>query len=208
MAASPRRPAARARILAQARADFFAQGYSAFTMDGLAAATGMSKKTLYVHFAGKDAIIREVLLGLGRDIRADAAAILRRAQPGFAAKLRAFATGMVRRLAPVHPRCVRDLQTHAPALHRVVVDMRQRNIPSIFRRFIAEGKRTGMVRADVESGFAVEFFLHAMQALMMPAALERLRLGPAEMCTRAIDLFFGGLLTSAGCRQHEKFFRR
>jgi AcrR family transcriptional regulator len=36
----------RRRILRQARADFFAQGYSSFTMDALAGELGMSKCAL------------------------------------------------------------------------------------------------------------------------------------------------------------------
>ncbi|CAG4893300.1 hypothetical protein R69919_01623 [Paraburkholderia gardini] len=39
------------RILAAAREILLRDGYSGLTMDGLTAAPGMSKKTLYVHFS-------------------------------------------------------------------------------------------------------------------------------------------------------------
>ena len=57
-----------ARILRLAREHFFAQGYCSCTMDDLAAELGMSKKTLYVHFAGKEALMRAVIDDLGREI--------------------------------------------------------------------------------------------------------------------------------------------
>lgn len=197
-----------ARILRQAREHFFAHGYCACTMDDLAAELGMSKKTLYVHFPGKEAIMRAVIEQLGREVRADADALLANRQLGFSEKLRGFAEGMVQRLALLNPRTLRDLQRFAPELHELTVEMRQRNIPYIFGRFIEEGQLSGKVRSDVSPVFAVEFFLQAMQGLIQSATLDRLGLAPRDVLPRAIDLFFGGLLTPAGRKEHEKLFPR
>jgi AcrR family transcriptional regulator len=197
-----------ARILRQAREHFFAHGYCQCTMDDLAAELGMSKKTLYVHFSGKDEIMRAVIEQLGREIRADAEALLANRNLGFAEKLRGFAEGMVQRLAQLNPRTVRDLQRFAPELYALTVEMRQKNIPYIFGRFIEEGQLTGKVRTDLSPVFAVEFFLQAMQGLIQPATLDRLGLAPRDLIPRAIDLFFGGLLTPAGRKEHEKLFGR
>ncbi|MFZ5497133.1 MAG: TetR/AcrR family transcriptional regulator [Verrucomicrobiota bacterium] len=196
------------RILRQARAHFFTHGYCACTMDDLAAELGMSKKTLYVHFRSKEQIMRAVIEQLGREIRADADALLANRQLGFSEKLRGFAEGMVQRLALLNPRTLRDLQRFAPDLYELTVEMRQRNIPYVFGRFIEEGKLAGKVRDDVDGAFAVEFLLQAMQGLIQPATLDRLGLAPRDVPPRAIDLFFGGLLTPAGRKEHEKLFPR
>jgi len=177
-------------------------------MDDLAAELGMSKKTLYVHFTGKDEIMRAVIAQLGREIRADAEALLANRHLGFAEKLRGFAEGMVERLTQLNPRTVRDLQRFAPELYELTVEMRQKNIPYIFGRFIEEGQLAGKVRTDIDAAFAVEFFLQAMQGLIHPATLDRLGLAPRDLLPRAIDLFFGGLLTPAGRKEHEKLFAR
>lgn len=197
-----------ARILRQARAHFFVHGYCQCTMDDLATELGMSKKTLYVHFTGKEEIMRAVLEQLGAEIRADADALLANRHLGFAEKLRGFAEGMVQRLAQLNPRTVRDLQRFAPELYELTVEMRRKNIPYVFGRFIEEGQLAGKVRPDVDPTFAVEFFLQAMQGLIQPATLEHLRLAPRDLVPRAIDLFFGGLLTPAGRKEHEKLFAR
>jgi AcrR family transcriptional regulator len=197
-----------ARILQQAREHFFVHGYCACTMDDLAADLGMSKKTLYVHFPSKEAIMRAVLDELSREVRSDAEALLNNRQLGFSEKLRGFAEGMVQRLTLLNPRTLRDLQRFAPELYEVTVEMRQKNIPYIFGRFIEEGKLTGKVRDDVDAAFAVEFFLQAMLGLIHPGTLDRLDLAPREVLPRAIDLFFGGLLTPAGRKEHEKLFAR
>lgn len=197
-----------ARILRQAREHFFAHGYCSCTMDDLAAELGMSKKTLYVHFAGKEALMRAVIDDLGREVRTSADALFANRQLNFAEKLRGFAEGMMQRLGRLNPRTMRDLQRFAPELHAQLSEMREKNIPYVFGRFIEEGQRTGMVRKDLDPAFAVQFFLQAMHGLVQPAAMERLHLTPRELLPRAIELLFGGLLTPAGRKDHEKLFPR
>ena len=197
-----------ARIVRQAREHLFAHGYSQCTMDDLAAELGMSKKTLYAHFASKDDIVRAVLEQLGAEIRADADALFANRTLNFAEKFRGFAQGMFDRLSRLNPRTPRELQRYAPHLHQLLVEIRQRNIPYVFGRFIEEGKLAGKVRDDVDAAFAVEFYLAAMQGLLQSGALDRLKLAPRDLLPRAIDLFFDGLLTPAGRKEHEKLFAR
>ena len=196
------------RIVRQARVHFFTHGYSQVTMDELAAELGMSKKTLYVHFDSKEALMRAVIADLSQEIRASADALFSNRQLNFAEKLRGFAEGMVERLTKTNPRLLRDLQRFAPDLYQQVAEMREKNIPYVFGRFIEEGQLAGMVRPEVDTAFAVQFFLQAMNGLVQPATMERLGLAPRDIAPRAIGLFFGGLLTPAGRKEHEKLFPR
>lgn len=198
----------RLRILRQARGEFFALGYSSFTMDALAAELGMSKKTLYVHFAGKDEIVAAIIDDLAAEIRADADALLRNRELNLAEKLRGFVEGTVERMEALSPRTMRDLQRFAPRLYARVEEVRGKTLPYVFGRFLEEGQLAGLVRTTVPAGFAIEFFLHAMQGTMQPATFDRLRMAPRDIIPMAIDLFFGGLLTSAGRKQYEKLFTR
>lgn len=215
MALPPRLPSpprvenpALTRIVRQARAHFFSHGYSQCTMDELAADLGMSKKTLYVHFASKEALMSAVLEDLGREVRASADELFTNRQLNFAEKLRGFAEGMAERTARMNPRLLRDLQRFAPPLYAQLSEIREKNVPYIFGRFIEEGQLAGLVRADVRTDFAVTFFLKAIQGLIQPATLEQLQLAPREVVPRAIELFFAGLLTPAGRQEHEKLFPR
>jgi hypothetical protein len=79
-------------------------------------------------------------------------------------------------------------------------------VPYVFGRFVEQGQLAGLVRTSPPAGFAIEYFLHAMQGMLHPATLDRLRLAPREVIPLAIDLFFGGLLTTAGRKQYEKLF--
>ena len=208
-AAKPTPPAAlpaseiRQRILAAARAHFFAYGYSALTMDELAAELGLSKKTLYVHVPSKDALVSEILRAFIGEVRASAEALFGDDSLSFTVKLHRFSETMVKRLQ-INPHIFRDLQRSAPHLYRQMEELRHKNIPHIFGLLLRQGQATGMVRADVDSEFAVEFWRPAIQSLMHPDTLERLKLHPDQMFTKAINLFFGGLLTPAGRKDYEK----
>jgi AcrR family transcriptional regulator len=199
-------PELRERILNQARAHFFSYGYSSLTMDDLATELGMSKKTLYVYFPGKETIIRAALDAFAVEVRADADKLLADPALGFAEKLRGFALGLMERLSQVTPAVLRDLQRFAPALHRHVEQLRGKNIVYVFGRFVEAGQVAGMVRDDVSPVFAGEFYLHAMQGIMQPATLLRLNVPPDVALDRALRIFFGGLLTTAGHKEYEKSF--
>jgi AcrR family transcriptional regulator len=196
------------RILTEARALFFSRGYSAFTMDDLAAALGMSKKTLYVHFPGKDAMIRAIIDGFAAEVRADTETLLANHSLQFAEKLRGFAQGMVERLSKLTPAILADLEQYAPALHQYILQTRAKHLPYVFGRFLEEGQMCGAVRDNISPVFASEFFLHAMQGLMQADTLKRLRLAPEACFDHAVRLFFGGLLTPSGQKEHEKLFPR
>ena len=205
---APKPDPVRTRILQQARHDFFITGYSGFTMDALAAEVGMSKKTLYVHFAGKDEIIAAVIDDLAAEVRRDADTLLRDRGLNLAEKLRGFVEGMVERLTAVQPRTFRDLQRFAPPLYERLESVRRTTIPYVFSRFVEEGRIAGLIREDTRADFAIEYFQHAIQGLMQPDALERLQLAPREVLGAAVNLFFGGLLTNPGRKQYEKLFPR
>jgi AcrR family transcriptional regulator len=200
--------ATRQRILRQARVEFFATGYSRLTMDALAAELGMSKKTLYVHFSGKDEIVAAIVDDLATEIRTEADALLRERHLTFAEKLRGFVETLLQRLGSLSPHTVRDLQRFAPQLYEKVEEVRGKTIPYIFGRFVEQGQSAGLIHDRLPPGFAIDFFLHAMQGMMRPATLDRLQLAPREVIASGIDLFFSGLLTPTGRKQYEKLFPR
>lgn len=197
-------PACAERVLATARQLFFAHGYSALTMDVLARELGMSKKTLYVHFASKDALIGEIFTQFANDVRTQAETIFDDDDLPFTHKMHRFGEVMVQRLSGLSPHLLRDLQRFAPHIFRQLEELRSQNIPLIFGAILRQGQAAGIVRKDVDTVFAVEFWHAALQSLLHPDALDRLQLTPQQVMTKAIELFFGGLLTPAGCKEYEK----
>jgi AcrR family transcriptional regulator len=206
--ASPEDHSATGRILATARRQLFAYGYNALTMDDLAHELGMSKKTLYRHFPGKDAMIGTIIDGIGRAIRAEMEAVLHHPGLTFVQKLRAVIDVVAPRLALTSPAMLRELQRYAPGIHRKIDELRQKNIPYVFGRLFRAGIAEGTVRADLDPDFAAQFWLQAMRGLTHPDTLAATHLTPKQTLEKALALFTGGFLTPAGRKDYEKLFSR
>ncbi|HTX64156.1 MAG TPA: TetR/AcrR family transcriptional regulator [Opitutaceae bacterium] len=197
-------PAARTRILEAARTRLFAYGYSAFLMDELACDLGMSKKTLYVHFPGKDAIVGAIIDEIGQAIRSQMDVVLANPRLNFAQKLSGVIDVVGSNLAKTSPGMLHDLQRFAPQLHQKIDDVRRRNVPYVFGRLIRAGLAEGKVRPEFDPDFAVEYWLQAIRGMVQPEVLERTGLTPRQTLEKAIHLYFSGLLSSAGHKDYEK----
>lgn len=66
----------RAAILRAAAELFAAQGFAAVTLEDLGAAVGVSGPAVYRHFAGKQALLAELLVGVSRRLHDGGAAVL------------------------------------------------------------------------------------------------------------------------------------
>lgn len=185
------------RILAVAREKALREGYSRLTMDGLAHALGMSKKTLYVHFPSKDAILLAIFEATKLTIRREVGLIIA-APVGFPDKLERIFALIAGHFGTVNGDFLHDLQRFAPHLYRAFEEIKEQNIPLLFGRVLAMGQEQGMVRPDIDVTFLIEYWLQVIKGVHDPDVLARTGLGPREAFERAVDLFFCGLLTREG----------
>jgi AcrR family transcriptional regulator len=192
------------RILSAAQHRLFNFGYASFTMDDLAQELGMSKKTLYVHFPGKESIVDRIIDQIGEHIRTKLDAITLDPKRTFVQKLCALVDTVGGMLSKVSPHLLRDLQRYTPGVYQKIDQLRQKNIPIFFSRIIRDGIAQRKVRADIDPDFAAQFWLQAIRGLLQPDVLERTQLSPRQTLEQAIQLFFGGLLTDAGRLDYEK----
>ncbi|MEO6993513.1 MAG: TetR/AcrR family transcriptional regulator [Lacunisphaera sp.] len=194
------------RILSAARHHLFAYGYNALTMDELAHELGMSKKTLYLHFPGKDAIIATIIERVGQTIRQDLEAVLSQPKLSFCQKLRTIVDIVVPRISLLSPAMLRELQRYAPKIYGMLDELRQKNIPAIFGRLFRSGINEGTLRSEIDPDFAAQFWLQAIRGLVHPDTLAVTNLSPRQTLEKALELFTGGLLTSSGRKDYEKLF--
>jgi len=194
------------RILAAARVRLFADGYNALTMDYLAHELGMSKKTLYRHFSGKDPLVAAIIDQLNLALHRDLEAVLADPKLRFIPKLRSLMDRVMPVLGLLGPGLLRELQRFAPKIHRKLDEIRQKNIPHFLGRLFREGGAEGAVRPEIDPEFAAQFWLQTVRGLLHPDGLALTRLSPPQTIEQALHLFAGGLLTPAGRKDYEKLF--
>ncbi len=188
----------RERILATASETVFREGYQSLNMDRLALGLGMSKKTLYVHFPGKEAILRAFVERFTGRLRERMDSIVEDEEQIFPAKLRAVVALMSNSLARVPSTLFRDLQRHAPGVYRLLDEIRSQNVPRIFSRLVREGMAQGYLRPGLDPEFAAFAWLQLVRGLTQPESLERTGLTPRQTVENAFRLFWPGLLSDEG----------
>lgn len=187
----------RARILAGARQHFFAHGFRSVTMSDLAAELGMSKKTLYVHFPSKTALLHAMIdEKLGR-ARADLARAMETDAP-FPGKLRLLLTTLRSHTSEIQPAFVHDVRRDTPELFARIQQGRRMLIHRFFARLIEDGRKAGAVRTDIPVKLLVEMLIDTVDAVLVPARIEELGITPRTGFEQIIRVFLEGILVRKG----------
>jgi TetR/AcrR family transcriptional repressor of mexJK operon len=175
---SPKRHA----ILAAASELFMAQGYGAASMDAVARAAGVSKATLYAHFASKDRLFATIINDACHE-NMTLAELLPEDATDLGVALTALGQRMLRFL----------LEDRALAMHRVVIAESVRfpelgrafydNGPAVFRRVVGDWLQAQAVAgrlALTDAGMAADQFLGMLRTGVFLRASLGLRPPPSE----------------------------
>jgi AcrR family transcriptional regulator len=188
----------RQRIVAAARAHYFSHGFRSVTMDNLAAELGISKKTLYVHFPDKIALLEAVLADKFAGLSVQLEEIARQYPHDFSTALHELLVHTQRELDEIKPPFVRDMRQKAPHVFKMVERRRADLIERFFGKLFVEGQRTGMVRKDLPAKLLIEILLAAVQAIVNPAKVEELGLTPKTGFAAVLKVVLDGVLTRKG----------
>jgi TetR/AcrR family transcriptional regulator, cholesterol catabolism regulator len=176
---------------------FLRSGFSRVLMDDLARELGMSKKTVYLHFASKEDLLRAVLVHRVSEVGQGLEAIVR-VKESFPAKLGHVARFLQGKIAEVSPVFLEDIRRYAPDCFRVVEEFRGRAIPRYFGRLFDEGIRAGHVRPQVNRDLLIRMLVLSIQGIIRPEAVGELRLHPREALDHILAITLDGILTPKG----------
>jgi AcrR family transcriptional regulator len=186
------------RIVEAARAHFFSHGFRSVTMDDLAEALAISKKTLYAHFPSKIALLEAVLADKFASVEAKLEEITRAYPRDFSAALHELLATTQRELDEIKPPFVRDMRQKAPQVFKIVERRRAELIQRFFGKLFVEGQRTGMVRKDLPAKLMIEILLASVQAIVNPAKVEELGLTPKTGFASVVKVVLEGVITRKG----------
>lgn len=187
-------PAAVRRVVAVARRQFLAHGFRSVSMDDLVAELGMSKKTLYVSFPSKAALIEAVLKDKFREVERDLERVAKDQAADVEAALHQYLTCLQRHTAEIQPAFVRDIGRETPELFQLIEQKRRELIRRYFGGLFEDGKKAGMIRADIPTHLIIEILLGAVQAIMNPPKLMELGLTVEKGYSSVIRLVLEGAL--------------
>jgi AcrR family transcriptional regulator len=185
-------------VIDAAQERFFNFGFRAVTMDDLAIDLGMSKKTLYAHFSSKRDLLEAVLRRRITAIAAEFDRLANAPDLDLLAKLYGLIDTLVTGVSAIRPPLIRDVQRDVPELFAEIDAMRGKILPKHFGKIFEEGRRTGLIRTDLDSNIVIQMLIIAVQAIVSPENIERLDITPAEAYRTVLTVMIEGILTEKG----------
>ncbi len=190
------------RILSQAELMFIQFGYSKVTMDEIAASLGMSKKTLYKFFPGKEALVKEMITSMKCSIDDHIESVWSNQEMDFMDKLKSVMNFIGKQTTKLHGPLLEDLHKNIPEVWQEIHDFRKANAVKRFTVFINEGVERGVFRKDIDRQLIVLFYLHAIQGLINPETLSQLPYSANQVFDAIIRIIFEGILSEEGRKEY------
>lgn len=179
---TPGRPDKARAILSAALAEFQEHGFAAASMDRITARAGVSKRTVYRHFASKENLFRAIVEGMGRRM---AAALDVAFDPGRPAE------AQLRALAWAEGRLLMEEETLLTARMVIAESLREPRAAEAvlsgidptasIRRFFAEAAEAGALRTADPQAATSEFLGLIKSRAFWPRLAEARPLDEAAM---------------------------
>ncbi|MCG8476028.1 MAG: TetR/AcrR family transcriptional regulator [Cytophagales bacterium] len=191
-------------ILETARLLFYHKGYSRVTMDEIAQKLGMSKKTLYKYYSGKNEILENVLSTWKESLAFKISEIASDPKLQFVIKLKKLLTITATSINDVTPVFLQDLQENSPQSWKSITSYKK-EAAKRFKKLLIEGLEKKQVSTRLNLDLVVALYHSAINNLLDPVFWNQLptdvREGipnkPADIFDQTITIIYEGILNDA-----------
>ncbi len=158
----------------------------------------MSKKTIYVHFPGKEAILDTIAHRLQGQLATRIDRVLEDDTLEFPERLTGVIEGVFRTLRRIRPGVFEEFKRYAPAVFERIDAVRMELIPRVFGQLMREGMAGGYIRQDIDPKFAALAWMQLVRGMTDAEIMDRTGLSPSQTVKQAFELFWPGVLTDSG----------
>jgi TetR/AcrR family transcriptional regulator, cholesterol catabolism regulator len=188
-----------------ASAELFSQyGFKTITMDDIARRAGISKKTLYQHFANKQEVVKESVVWHKNNTRETCEANLRGAENAIEGMVRmlAFFDDMHKR---INPMALFEMQRFFPDAYQNFRDMLMERDVLMIRDNIQQGIKEGVYREEVNADLMARYRLETSMLILQPNLLVNDRNSLISVALEIGEHFLYGIMTAKGEKLYQKY---
>ncbi len=188
-----------------ASAELFSQyGFKTITMDDIARRAGISKKTLYQHFANKQEVVNESVVWYKNQMAENCGAILSGVENAIEAMVRmlAFFDTMHRK---INPMALFEMQRFYPEAYNTFREMLVGRDVVMMRDNILQGIKEGLYRADINADLLARYRLETSLLILQPNLLVSDRNDLMSVALEIGEHFLYGIMNSKGEKQYQKY---
>ena len=188
-----------------ASGELFTQyGFKTITMDDIARRAGISKKTLYQHFANKQEVVKESVIWYKNKTRESCEANLEGAENAIEGMVRmlAFFDEMHKR---INPMAMFEMQRFFPEAFNTFRDMLVDRDVLMIKENIQQGIKEGLYREEVNADLMARYRLETSMLILQPNLMVSDRNSLMSVAMEIGEHFLYGIMTPKGEKLYQKY---
>lgn len=174
------------------------------TMDDIARRAGISKKTLYQHFANKNEIVSESVVWYKTRICNNCEQEMKESANAVEAMVRTQAI-MDQMHKQTNPMIIFELQKYFPEAFQLFRDGLMENDMEIIRQTILQGIEEGNYRKDINAELMARYRLETSLIMFQPNLLVTERYDLLFVAHEICEHFLYGIMTPKGEKLYQKY---
>jgi AcrR family transcriptional regulator len=191
------------KILKSSEALLTRYGTRSISMDDIARHVGVSKKTLYQHFADKEDLVTEVCFSALKCDQEEYESIEATAENAID-ELVKISLVMKKQMAETNPTLIFDLQKFHPRAWSVWIDFRENTIRESVVRNLKQGIREGYFREDIQPEMLAILRLQILEMAFNPELFPKDQFELSQVQAHLFEHFIYGIVTDKGRKLYDK----
>lgn len=192
------------KILTSSIELFSQYGFKSITMDDIARRAGISKKTLYQHFANKQEVVNESVAWYKNNTTENCVVVLRDAENAIEAMVRilAFFDNLYRR---INPMAMFEMQRFFPDAYKQFRDLLIERDVVLVRENILQGIKEGYYRNDLNADLLARYRIETSLMALQPNLMISDRASLMSVALEIGEHFMYGMMTPKGIELYLKY---
>jgi TetR/AcrR family transcriptional regulator, cholesterol catabolism regulator len=192
------------KILTSSIELFRQYGFKTITMDDIARRAGISKKTLYQHFANKQEVVNESVVWYKNQMTQNCGTMLNSAENAIEAMVRmlAFFDNMNKQ---INPMAMFEMQRFYPEAYNTFRALLVEKDVEMIRNNILQGIKEGLYREDINADLLARYRLETSLLILQPNLLVSDRNNLMSVTLEIGEHFLYGIMTSKGEKLYHKY---
>jgi len=183
-------------ILEHTLSSILQRGVRAFTIDGLAAELGMSKKTIYKYFPNKENLIENCFMNF-TNLLSKKLDDLSRSNTHPVKTFLKSVEAIHKEISRFTPDILKELKIHYPAVWLKLEEFRRKRFTKLMS-ILKIGQAQGYVDDSIDLNIATTLVIEIISTMFQPEFFTEHGLHPADTYKTLLDLVTRGILTEKG----------
>lgn len=187
------------RIIETATELFLKHGVRSITMNDIAAAMGISKKTLYEHFINKDELLDKCINYIRQHGEKERNELFSKGGINIESMLELVRNSALR-INSINPNFITDIKKYHPGIYVKINKMEAESI-QFKAEMIIDGIKKGLFRSDLNVDIVSKLLHESINQLMNTDLFPAERFSRSEVFRTIMDIFIRGISTEKALKE-------